>query len=88
MGRKGGLLVAWNEDVQEKVIRCTGFCIEVQVTAENRKKQFWTTFVHASTYAKERTGQWEELKNKKQVWGDRWIIGGDFNDIKCHKKKK
>lgn len=45
-------------------------------------------FVHASTDAQERQSQWEELKGRKQVWEDKWIVGGDFNDIKNHEKKK
>lgn len=56
VGRKGGLMLAWNENVQVRVIRCTNFCIEAQVSAENGKEQFWATFLYASTDANERNG--------------------------------
>lgn len=52
------------------------------------KERFWETFVYASTNANERQGQWEELKRRKQFWSDKWIIEGDFNDIKGYEEKR
>lgn len=43
--------------------------------------------VHTSTKAKIRQRQWEELVERRQFWGDKWIIGGDFHDIKAHEEK-
>lgn len=43
--------------------------------------------MHASTDAKERLKQWEILKSMKQMWGPRWVIESDFNDIKNNKEK-
>lgn len=43
--------------------------------------------MHASTNAKERQKQWEILKSMKQMWGPRWVIEGDFNDIKNNEEK-
>lgn len=25
--------------------------------------------------------QWEKLKERRQFWGQKWLIGGDFNEI-------
>lgn len=47
-------------------MRRNEFCMEMRAYSENDKKRFWETFVHASTDANERQGQWEELKRRKQ----------------------
>lgn len=44
VGRKGGMLVPWSENVQIKVMRSTEFCIEVHVTTDNERKKFWAIF--------------------------------------------
>lgn len=49
---------------------------------------FWITFVHTSTESRDRQKQWEELKRRRLQWGSRWIVGGDFNDIKNQEEKK
>lgn len=65
-------------------MRNNEFCLELQVVSSDEKESFWVTFVHANTDAKERQIEWEELKGRKQFWGEKWIIGEDFNDIKYH----
>lgn len=37
---------------------------------------------------KYRQRQWEELKRRKPFWDDKWIIGGDFNDIKDNEENR
>lgn len=32
--------------------------------------------------------QWEIFKGIKKMWGSRWVIEGDFHDIKNNEKKK
>lgn len=32
--------------------------------------------------------QCEYLKERKQSWGTKWVIRGDFNDIRDHNEKK
>lgn len=53
----------------------------------NAQENLWVILVHASTEAKIKQRQWEEFVEKRQFWGDKWIIGGDFNDIKAHEEK-
>lgn len=38
-------------------------------------------FIYASVEDSKRKLQWEYLKSRKNAWGTRWAIGGDFNDI-------
>lgn len=42
----------------------------------------WAVFVYASNKSKERAEQWEGLSKKKSQWGENWILGGDFNEIR------
>lgn len=58
------------------------------VEQEDTDKDLWIIFLYASVKTRERKRQWEWLQDRKQQWGTRWIIGGDFNDIKSHEKKK
>lgn len=71
IGRKGGLLLAWKDTISIKRIWSTDYCIEVQVEFEDSKDNFVAIFVHASTESKERQLQWEELKDRKHLWGDK-----------------
>lgn len=69
VGRKGGMLVAWSTNVEIKVMRSTGFCMELYVKTEDERECFRAIFVHATVDAKERKEQWEELKERRKVWG-------------------
>lgn len=53
----------------------------MQVRTSDENECFWVIFLNVSTEPKVRLRQWEELKERKQMLGDKWIIGGDFNDI-------
>lgn len=54
VGKKGGMLVPWSENVQIKVMRSTEFRMEVHVTTDNEREKFWQFFMQASTDANER----------------------------------
>lgn len=86
VGRKGRMLMSWSIDVQASIIRSSDFYMEVKIETGNKKDDFWGVFVHASTDATERKGQWEVLKERKQHWGENELCGGDFNDIKTMRK--
>lgn len=82
LGRKRGMLVAWREHVNIQRIRQNDLCMELQVESDHEKETFWTVFVHASTDTKERPEKWEGLRVRRLTWGEKWVIGGGFNDIK------
>lgn len=63
-------MVAWSEKVQVQINNCNDFCIELQATVVDENEKCWITFVHASTDAKEKKAQWEELEEKRKGWGD------------------
>lgn len=47
----------------------------------------WVVFVYASTDLKESQWQWERLKERKSEWGEKWVTGGDFNEITNNEEK-
>lgn len=55
---------------------------------EQEGDSLWIIFIYASTEAKERRKQWELLMKRKSQWGSRWILEGDFNDIRNNEEKK
>lgn len=76
IGRKGGLLVAWNQEIEVKQLWSNDFCMELRVIYEQEESETWVIFVHASTDTKERQQQWEFLNNRKHRWGTKWVMGG------------
>lgn len=40
------------------------------------KDNFVAVFLHASTEVRDRLSQWEEIRNRKHLWGEKWVIGG------------
>lgn len=47
----------------------------------------WIIFIYASAIDEVRREQWEILKVKRNSWGNKWIMGGDFNEIVSHEDK-
>lgn len=62
--------------------------MELLIENENEGVGFWIIFVHASTEPRERQKQLEILKEMRQRLGARWVIRGDFNDIKNNEEKR
>lgn len=81
-GRRGGLLVAWNQNIEVKQIRKTDFCIELRVGSEDGGADIWIIFVYANPEMRIRVQQWDYLRARRSDWGRLWVMGGDFNDIK------
>lgn len=88
IGKKEGMLIAWKDSVHIKSFWRNDFCIEVQLESDDANDSFWVIFVHASIDPKERQNQWTELKLRKQRWRERWVLGGNLNDIKSQEEKE
>lgn len=48
----------------------------------------WVVFVYASVKERVRTEQWQELYIKSRKYGDKWMLGCDFNDISYPQEKR
>lgn len=60
----------------------------MQVDTSDEQESYWVIFVYASTEAKVRNRQWKELTERKCRWGEKWIMGEDFNNIRDNSEKK
>lgn len=79
--------MGWQEEVIIHQIEQNEFYLEVKVDELETKQRLWIIFLHASTEEMLRKEQWEELIDKKTQWGENWIIGGDFNDVRIVEEK-
>ncbi|CAA0819968.1 Unknown protein, partial [Striga hermonthica] len=80
-GLSGGLLLAWNTEVEIKQVICNTFCIEVEFRNHNSEPFRWAVFVYMSTDKSTRESQWRDLEFKKESWGHSSCIIGDWNDL-------
>lgn len=58
VGRSGGMLVFWSEQVNVQLMACNDFSRELLVGTMDDQESFWITFVYASTDARLRQNQW------------------------------
>lgn len=63
------------------------FSIEVDFETMETQGIIWAIFVYANNKEKVRAEQWQELWTKSGQWGSKWILGGEFNDIRKPQKK-
>lgn len=54
IGRKRGMLAAWSEQIDVRIIGSSEFYLEMQVRTGNEREYFWVIFLHASTDPKVR----------------------------------
>lgn len=87
-GRKGGLFVTWDNQVEVKQIEIHDFCIELRIAPEAGETDLWIILVYASPDGREMQQQWDFLKARRQQWGPKWVLGGDLNDTKSREEEK
>ena len=68
-------------------INVTNFCIEACIEDQEFKCQWWLIRIYASTEDQTRREQWKYIEQRKRIWGDRWIVTRDFNDIRSNEEK-
>lgn len=85
--KSGELLPGLGSEVTIHHIQSTSYCIEVEFETVGTKGRIWAIFLYGSIKERTRTEQWQELWTRKRKWIDKWILGGDFNDIRNPKEK-
>ena len=65
----------------------TSFTIEAHVEDMEANTDWWFIGIYASCDHQIRKEQWKVLANRKRLWGDRWMIAGDFNDLVSNDEK-
>ena len=87
MHKAGGMAVFWKEGTQVLEVNLTAFTIEVRLEDDDKHCDWWFIGVYASCDGQIRNEQWRVLRNRSRLWGDRYMIAGDFNDIVSNGEK-
>ena len=48
---------------------------------------WWFIGIYASTDNQIKRNQWKVIERRKELWGTRWMIAGNFNGITSNEKK-
>ncbi|XP_027148760.1 uncharacterized protein LOC113749274 [Coffea eugenioides] len=87
IGRSGGLAVMWRKDVQIKRVLYTDFTIELCIEDLSRKISWWLVCIYANVDDAIREKQWKIIESRRALWGNRWLLAGDMNDILSNDEK-
>ncbi|XP_071921851.1 uncharacterized protein [Coffea arabica] len=87
MDRKEGMALFWNKDIEVREVVTTALTIEALVFDPELQIDWWFIGVYMSCDANIRKQQWKVLTARRQLWGDKWLLAGDFNDILTNEEK-
>lgn len=87
IGKTRELFLFWDDNLIICKIEKSEFSIEVEVEGKDFEGRWWVIFVYLSHENHKRRSQWKELKVRRRGC-QKWIIGGDFNDILGPKDKR
>ena len=87
MDRKEGMALFWNNDIEVREVVTTALTIEALVFYPELQIDWWFISVYMSCDANIRKQQWKVLTARRQLWGDKWLLAGDFNDILTNEEK-
>lgn len=87
-GAAGGVLLAWDPSVVNKVDELVGsFSISMRFVEFATGFEWMFTGVNGLSSSYNRHVFWEELFDVRGYWAGLWVIGGDFNVIRfVHEK--
>lgn len=84
----GGISFGWKSDMMDvNVIQKHFQFMHVKISFKGGGEWFFTP-VYASPNEDNRRVLWEELQNIALDMRERWVVGGDFNDIADINEKK
>ncbi|XP_071940156.1 uncharacterized protein [Coffea arabica] len=87
MDRKESMALFWNKDIEVREVVTTALTIEALVFDPELQIDWWFIGVYMSCDANIRKQQWKVLTARRQLWGDKWLLAGDFNDILTNEEK-
>lgn len=89
MGNVGGLPVLWDDSLLElDEIMTTDQEIHVIVKVRHYNGPWLFSCIYASIYRYKRRILWENLKQIKDTFKGKWLVGDDFNEVLSNSKKK
>ncbi|XP_071905749.1 uncharacterized protein [Coffea arabica] len=87
MNRAGGMALFWKEEIKIKQVLRSAFTKKAQVEDRESRSEWWFIGVYASCDDQIRKQQWKVIQARKGLWGERWLLDGDFNDILSNEEK-
>ena len=87
MNRAGGMALLWTKDTQIVEVATTAFTIEAKIEGNESQAAWWLIGVYASCDQRIRKEQWRVLTDRSRLWGPKYLISGDFNDILSNEEK-
>ncbi|XP_071928198.1 uncharacterized protein [Coffea arabica] len=87
MDKKEGMALFWNNDIEVRKVVTTALTIEALVIDPDTQLEWWFIGVYMSSDANIRKHQWTVLIVRQQLWEDKWLLAGDFNDILSNEEK-
>ncbi|XP_027096192.1 uncharacterized protein [Coffea arabica] len=87
MNKAGGMALLWKDEVKILEVLTTAFTIEAHVEDAEVNSDWWFIGIYASCDNQIRKQQWQVIERLKRLWGERWLIAGDFNDIVSNEEK-
>ncbi|KAB1998912.1 hypothetical protein ES319_D12G123400v1, partial [Gossypium barbadense] len=86
-GKSGGLALMWREGVRVMVQNYSKYHIDASVSMEDGETLRFTGF-YGQADPRSRQNAWDMLRRVKSRNNEKWIVGGDFNDILNNAKKE
>ncbi|XP_027171528.1 uncharacterized protein LOC113771107 [Coffea eugenioides] len=87
MNKAGGIALFWTKETHILEVYKTAFTIEAKIEDNDTQVVWWFVGVYASCDPMIRKEQWRVLSNRKRLWGTRYMIIRDFNDILSNEEK-
>ncbi|KAA3466680.1 reverse transcriptase [Gossypium australe] len=80
-GSRGGLCLAWKEDIQVNLRSFSKWRIDVIIKEDDMLGEWRFTGIYGSPYLKEKTTVWSLLRRLAHENRYPWLVEGDFNEI-------
>ncbi|KAA3459982.1 reverse transcriptase [Gossypium australe] len=80
-GMRGGLCLAWKEEIIVTLRSFSKNHIDVMVKEENTNEEWRFTGFYGSPYVNNKNGSWNLLQKLGEDQTHLWLVSGDFNEI-------
>ena len=87
MNKAGGMALFWTKETHILEVYKTTFTIEAKIEDNDTQVVWWFVGVYASCDPMIKKEQWRVLSNRKRLWGTRYMVARDFNDILSNEEK-
>ncbi|KAA3480509.1 Exo_endo_phos domain-containing protein [Gossypium australe] len=87
-GTRGGLCLAWKDDIDVTLRSFSNWHLDVLVKEEGIQEEWQFTGLYGSSYLRDHNLVWNLLRRLSQEGNFPWMVAGDFNEIMYSFEKK